>query len=235
MLCARIRLILRDLIQADLAKWRVPAGSGDQGGPGLPVVGGDQPGVAASGARPAVDAAGAAVVALAALAVAARGWWWRRRLPRRWRRRRTRRRWGGRGGPGGRGGRGGQNAAFIGNRARRSANQIRTQLFFTARNSAFDARPFSLNGQDQVKSSYANNRYGLNIGGPLIIPKLFDASKILNFTVTYNGDLARNPYDATATLANATERSGNFAGRNTILRSQYVRRPEWAASHFRTT
>ena len=124
---------------------------------------------------------------------------------------------GGRGGPGGRGGRGGQNAAFIGNRARRSANQIRTQIFFTARNSAFDARPFSLNGQTQAKSSYANNRYGLNIGGPLIIPKLFDASKILNFTVTYNGTLARNPYDATATLPSAAERSGNFAGRNTIF------------------
>jgi len=125
---------------------------------------------------------------------------------------------GGRGGPNGRGGRGGQqNAAFIGNRARRSANQIRTQVFFTARNSAFDARPFSLNGQVQNKSSYANNRYGLNIGGPLIVPKLFDASKILNFTVTYNGTLARNPYDATATLPSTAERSGNFSGRNTIF------------------
>jgi hypothetical protein len=122
----------------------------------------------------------------------------------------------GRGGPNGRGGRGGQNAAFIGNRARRSANQIRVQAFFTARNSVFDARPFSLNGQVQAKSSYANNRYGLNIGGPVIIPKLFDASKILNFTINYNGTLARNPYDATATLPTAAERSGIFSGRNTI-------------------
>ncbi len=123
---------------------------------------------------------------------------------------------GGGGGRGGRGGRGGQNAAFIGNRVRRSANTIRVQAFFTARNSVFDARPFSLNGQEQPKSSYANNRYGLNIGGPVIIPKLFDLSKVLNFTVNYNGTLARNPYDATATLPSAAERSGNFAGRNTI-------------------
>jgi trimeric autotransporter adhesin len=89
-------------------------------------------------------------------------------------------------------------------------------MFFTARNSVFDARPFSLNGQEQAKSSYANNRYGLNIGGPLIIPKLFDASKILNFTVNYNGVLSRNPYDATATLPGTAERNGNFADRNTI-------------------
>src|SRR5581483_4670565 len=121
------------------------------------------------------------------------------------------------GGRGGRGGRGGQqNAAFIGNRARRSANQSRLQMFFTARNAAFDARPFSLNGQVQPKSSYANNRYGLNVGGPVIIPKLLDLSQKLNFTVTYNGTLARNPYDATATLPTAAERSGIFTGRNTI-------------------
>jgi len=120
---------------------------------------------------------------------------------------------GGRGG--GRGGRG-QNAAFIGNRARRSANQIRTQVFLTTQNSALNARPFSLNGQEQVKSSYGNNRYGLNIGGPLIIPKLFDASRILNFTVTYNGVLSRTPYTSNPTLPTAAERSGNFAGLNTI-------------------
>ena len=123
---------------------------------------------------------------------------------------------GGGGGRGGRGRGGQQNAAFIGNRARRSANQIRTQVFYTARNSVFDARPFSLNGQEQDKSSYANNRYGVNIGGPLIIPKIWDASKILNFTVTYNGVLSRNPYDATATLPTAAERLGNFAGLNPI-------------------
>jgi hypothetical protein len=89
-------------------------------------------------------------------------------------------------------------------------------VFFTARNSAFDARPFSLNGQEQAKSSYANNRYGLNIGGPVILPHLFDLSRILNFTVTYNGTLSRNPYDATVTLPSAAERNGIFTGRNTI-------------------
>ncbi len=79
-----------------------------------------------------------------------------------------------------------------------------------------DARPFSLNGQERAKSSYANNRFGVNIGGPVVIPKLFDLSRALNFTVTYNGTLSRNPYDATATLPNATERNGIFTGRNTI-------------------
>ncbi len=181
---------------------------GDQGGPGLP--GGDQPGVAAGGrGGGGRGGRGGGAGGFAGGGPGGGGGGFAGGGGRN----------GGGGGgrgPGGRGGRGAQNAAFIGNRARRSANQIRTQVFFTAQNSAFDARPFSLNGQDQVKSSYANNRYGLNIGGPLIIPKLFDASKILNFTVTYNGVLARNPYNTATTLANATERSGNFAGLNTI-------------------
>jgi hypothetical protein len=122
---------------------------------------------------------------------------------------------GGRGG-GGRGGRGQQNANFIGNRSRRSNNRIQTQVFFTAQNSVFNARPFSLNGQEQQKSSYGNNRFGVNMGGPLMIPKLFDLSRILNFTVTYNGTLSRSAYNSTTTLPTAAERSGNFAGLNPI-------------------
>src|SRR6185503_1812220 len=61
-----------------------------------------------------------------------------------------------------------------------------------------------------------NDRYGVTVGGPLTIPKLFDASKILNFNISYNGTTARNPYDATATLPGAAERAGDFSGRNTI-------------------
>ena len=77
---------------------------------------------------------------------------------------------------------------FIGNRARRSDNRIRIQVFYTAQNSAFNARPFSLNGQEQAKSSYGNNRFGVNMGGPLMIPKLFDAQQQTEF----HGDLQRS-------------------------------------------
>ncbi len=122
---------------------------------------------------------------------------------------------GGRGGNG-RGGRGQQNGNFIGNRARRSNNRIQTQVFYTVQNSALNAKPFSLNGQEQVKSSYGNNRFGVNIGGPLMVPKLFDLSSKLNFTVTYNGVLSRQAYNSTTTLPNSAERNGIFAGQNPI-------------------
>lgn len=122
---------------------------------------------------------------------------------------------GGRGGrgPGIRGGpgRAGQIGGVIGNRARRGQQQIRTQFFYTARNSVLDARPFSLNGQEVNKASYTQNRFGINIGGPLNIPKLFDLSNKVNFMVNFDGNLSRNPYNATAAVPTAAERLGDFS------------------------
>ncbi len=126
---------------------------------------------------------------------------------------------GGRGG-GGRGGQGprglgpdGRNIpAFIGNRARRGRQQqINGQAFFTFRNSAMDAKPFALNGQVQPKAAYAQNRFGFNIGGPVMIPKLFDWSSKANFFINYTGNLLRNPFNQTATVPTAAERAGDFS------------------------
>ena len=56
--------------------------------------------------------------------------------------------------------------------------------------SAFDARNFALNGVPTAKPQSESNRYGINIGGPLMIPHVFDLSKKFNFTVNYNGTIA---------------------------------------------
>lgn len=129
---------------------------------------------------------------------------------------------GGRGGGGG--GRNGQFAqrrglgpggrnipAFIGNRSRRGQQQIQGQMFYTFRNSALDAKPFSLNGQVVPKAAYAQNRFGFNVGGPVAIPKLFDWSTKANFFINYTGNLLRNPFDQTATVPTAAERLGDFS------------------------
>ena len=99
---------------------------------------------------------------------------WRRRW---WRRRRTRRRTGteraadaGRRGRGGRGPFNGQFASF-GNR-RRTTPPVQGSVALTVRNSAFNAAPYSLNGQTAQKPYSANNNLNANIGGPLHIPKI---------------------------------------------------------------
>ena len=126
---------------------------------------------------------------------------------------------GGRGGGGRGGGRGGprQNQAFIGNRQRRGNNQIRTQFFYQIANSVANAAPYSLNGQQITNPSYAQNRFGLNIGGPFMVPKLFDLGSKVNFTVNYSGNLQRGPFNSTTTVPTLAQRTGDFSGLSNVI------------------
>ncbi len=56
------------------------------------------------------------------------------------------------------------------------------------RNSAFNAAPYSLNGQTAQKPYSANNTLNANIGGPLHIPKLVNwqrAQYTISFATTH--------------------------------------------------
>ncbi len=124
---------------------------------------------------------------------------------------------GGRGGAGGNRGprgptsqRGFGNPSF-GNRANRSRrDQIRGQASLSVGNSAFNARQYSLTGQDFVKPSYGSARYGLSLGGALNIPHLIHSPQTF-FFVNYNGTRSRTPYDAFATVPTDLERAGDFS------------------------
>lgn len=123
----------------------------------------------------------------------------------------------GRGGPGGRGGdsggrrRGPQSrsrGSSIGNRRQR--NQIQGSVYWSLRNSALDARPYSLSGQPEAKPSYAQSRFGASAGGALRIPKVFESDKTF-FYFNYTGNQSRSPYNAVATLPSPLERIGDFS------------------------
>ena len=119
------------------------------------------------------------------------------------------------GGPGGRGmtrspKSGRPTVASFGNRRNRRPEGIRGAASFNLRNSALDARPFSLSGQTMDKPSYAQNRFSLMAGGPLRIPKLLDLQRTF-FSLSYSGTRSRNPYHAVATLPNSAERGGDFS------------------------
>ncbi len=122
-------------------------------------------------------------------------------------------------GGGGRGGRGGQGGArgLIGNRSRQGANQVRIQVFDSLSDSAFNAKTYSLNGHEVTKPQAMTNRYGLNIGGPAIIPHLFDLSSKLNFTVNYNGTIAKQSFSPFSTVPTASERAGDLSAITTPL------------------
>ncbi|HUE02312.1 MAG TPA: hypothetical protein VMR62_22265 [Bryobacteraceae bacterium] len=132
---------------------------------------------------------------------------------------------GGRGGSGGRGLGGGSGRGFNRNNNRRGpyngqyasfGNRRRNQPTYTGsvftklENSALDAAPFSLNGHAEPKPSYAINSFGLNVGGPLNIPKILHYPRA-SFYLTYQGTQSRNPYSQQSSVPTAAERDGDFS------------------------
>ncbi len=83
---------------------------------------------------------------------------------------------------------------------------------FSLRNSALDAAPYSVNGQTAPKPSYAQSRFGVTLGGPLVIPKLVNAPNTF-FFISYNGARSRGPYRGVGTVPTLAERSGDFSAR----------------------
>lgn len=115
-------------------------------------------------------------------------------------------------GPGMGGPRGGNRGQFtarqFGNR--RAQNAIRGMAFFNLSNSALNAKPFSVTGQDVEQPAYAQSRFGFLVGGPLVIPKLMKDPSTF-FFLSYFGTRARNPFTAVATVPTELERQGNFS------------------------
>ena len=113
------------------------------------------------------------------------------------------------GGFGGGGGRGGS----LGNRMNRPQGMIN----FSLRNSIFDARPYSLTGAEQKKQSYANERFGATLGGPLKIFFWKNSRQAPFYMINYSGQRGNSGFDSTSTVPLAEERQGNFAA--SVLRS----------------
>lgn len=117
----------------------------------------------------------------------------------------------GQGRPGNRVGRPGQVAgATFGNRRRRNQT-IHGQASFTLTNSVVNAKPFSINGLDIPQAAYAQSRFSVVVGGPLVLGKLIKDPKT-QFFFSYFGTRARNPQLFTETVPTAAERGGDFSG-----------------------
>lgn len=124
---------------------------------------------------------------------------------------------GGQGGPpgGGFGGPGGGPMVMMfggpGGRGRFNINRVHGNISYTIGDSAFDAKPYSLTGQDLPRPNYLQNRYSISLGGPFKVPKLFDASRSTFFFLSYDGYRSANPYDNFSTVPTIEERLGNFS------------------------
>jgi len=80
----------------------------------------------------------------------------------------------------------------------------------TIDNSATDARPYSLTGQDTPKPSYNRFTGSFNVGGPLRIPHLLK-NNAPTFFFGYQRIQNRNANTVTGRMPTAAERSGDFS------------------------
>jgi hypothetical protein len=93
---------------------------------------------------------------------------------------------------------------------RRQSNEIHGTLSLKVDNSVLNAKPFSITGQDISQPAYAQSRFSLAVGGPLLIPKIVKDPATF-FFLSYFGTRNRNPYTAVETVPTELERQGNFS------------------------
>jgi trimeric autotransporter adhesin len=110
------------------------------------------------------------------------------------------------GGPGGGGG------IFAGRSrlARQAINRLRWGVYDQYSNSALDARPYSITGEEFPKISNYNERFGGNLGGALKIPHIYNGSDKTFFFLNYQHQIEKNGVDNFSLVPTADERTGNF-------------------------
>ncbi len=128
---------------------------------------------------------------------------------------------GGRGGGRGRGPQGGPQgvAALWGAQRvmRQRINRIHYSLYDTVGDSALNARPYSLYEANPPKISSWTQSAGMNIGGPLKIPHVYDGTDKTFFYVNFGGTWSRSPVDQFSTVPTLAERNGDFSADNVQL------------------
>ncbi|HEY3940462.1 MAG TPA: carboxypeptidase-like regulatory domain-containing protein, partial [Bryobacteraceae bacterium] len=116
------------------------------------------------------------------------------------------------GGGGGRGGGGGMFAGGRGRLGRQTVNRIRLSFYDRYEDSAFDARPYSITGNEVPKPSHYDERFGGNLGGPLKIPHIYNGSDKTYFFANYQHETQSSALDTYSTVPTAAEHAGNFCG-----------------------
>jgi carboxypeptidase family protein len=105
----------------------------------------------------------------------------------------------------------GRSAAIINTTIRSGSNDLHGSVFEFHRNRVLDANDFFLNRTDRDKPPLTLNNFGLAIGGPLFIPKLYNGRNRTFWFFNYEGFRQRQSSAATATYPSPPQLRGNLA------------------------
>ena len=93
----------------------------------------------------------------------------------------------------------------------RGDNGLHGKLFDYFRNDAFDAAGWAVNSFNRPKTKLRQHEYGVAVGGPIVVPELYDGRNKSFFNFTYN-QYRHNSYETTPFLSVPTlaQRGGDF-------------------------
>ena len=90
-------------------------------------------------------------------------------------------------------------------------NDLHGSMYEYFRSSALDANQFFPRGKGQKLTPYTVNTFGASVGGPVVIPKVYDGRNRTFFFFSYEGSREGNGQSTTSNVPTAKMRQGDFS------------------------
>jgi len=101
--------------------------------------------------------------------------------------------------------------AIINMVSKSGTNEFHGVVYEFARNAALNANSFFSNRQGQSIPDYKRNVFGGTIGGPVVLPKLYNGKNRTFFFFDYEGNRDETARTLTASVPTALEKTGDFS------------------------
>ncbi len=105
----------------------------------------------------------------------------------------------------------GREVAQVNVSTKSGANEYHATLFEFLRNSKLDAAPYAFTSTHSANQPFKWNQYGFTLGGPLSIPKLFNAKDRLFFLTNFEGFNERQTSNSLYSVPTLAMRNGDFS------------------------
>lgn len=102
-------------------------------------------------------------------------------------------------------------SSSVNKRTSTSRAAIHGRIYENFRNDRLDATPHEVVQRGGDRNMLRRNQFGFNVGGPVVIPRVFDGSRTTFFNVSYEGVRETIGRSFLRTIAIAPERTGNFS------------------------
>lgn len=99
-------------------------------------------------------------------------------------------------------------------------NQVHGDAWEFVRNDKFDAANFFENSGGQQKGEFRRNQFGATLGGPIVVPRLYDGRNKTFFFVDYEATRIRQAAPQIATVPTALERTSGYTNFTELITGQ---------------